>query len=417
MDLTYDQENALCSMKEWNELPKGDPDDLFYLLDGPAGSGKTTVMKYFINRIGTSGVGVSAPTHKAKKVIQQATGFTAHTIQKLLGLRPNVQMDKFDINRPQFDPIGEETINQFRIIIIDEASMLNADAHKLIVKRATVYGTKILFLGDEYQLPPINERIGAVFTKTTHRSRLTEIVRQANTNPNAKLLEIARRDIELNRDLLLQKLLEKGTNLIGDEGYHILNNKDFGNKLLEKFFNSQYEYNRDFIKYLAWTNKSVESWCVGLRKQIYGEAANEPFIVGEGLVGYNTIPVYRSNNLIENSEDYIITNVEVTTKSNVKGYKIEIKDSNNITRTVFMVHPDFITEYVVEADRLLEIAQRYKGRNWKKFYEYVQRHLLLYDIKKTDKQVRAIELKAYYKYDLMFKKDLYYAYGSTVHKS
>ena len=51
-------------------------------------------------------------------MIQKVTGYTGTTIQKLLGLRPNTDIEKFDINRPKFDPLGRDEIQYYKIIIL-----------------------------------------------------------------------------------------------------------------------------------------------------------------------------------------------------------------------------------------------------------------------------------------------------------
>ena len=41
------------------------------------------------------GIVVSAPTHKAKKVIKNTTGKQAETLHALLGLRPDLDLDQY----------------------------------------------------------------------------------------------------------------------------------------------------------------------------------------------------------------------------------------------------------------------------------------------------------------------------------
>ena len=144
MEYTDDQKIALDNMIAWstNNVWR-------HTLNGAAGTGKTTILKEFLNRvtIPRHRIAVSAPTHKAKKVVQDATNVRSFTIQKLLGLRPNVEMDDFNPHKPVFLPTAEEAIGDFKIVIIDEASMINKAAFELIEKRAKHHNTKILFVG------------------------------------------------------------------------------------------------------------------------------------------------------------------------------------------------------------------------------------------------------------------------------
>ena len=134
--LNEQQVGALEAMKTW----LADKEDLFFTLSGYAGTGKSTIVleliKYFKGENRWKRVAVSAPTHKAKKVIARTTKEDSFTIQKLLGLRPNTELENFDINNPQFDERAEKEIRNFKLLIIDEASMLNESLFDLIVKEA-----------------------------------------------------------------------------------------------------------------------------------------------------------------------------------------------------------------------------------------------------------------------------------------
>ena len=406
------QKKALDGLFKWIDLPFDDANDLFAVLEGPAGTGKTTVMRYFIKEIGTGGVGVSAPTHKAKKTIQNITGFKSETVQRILGLRPNVLLEKFDINKPQFDPLGEETIGSYKILIIDESSMLNADAFDLIVKRAAAYNVKILFLGDSYQLPPVNEHVSKVFVNVKHKFTLKTVVRQSFENPNTRLLLLCRRDIETGNDTMLSKLLAKGTNLTTDMGYHVVNNVDFGSAILKKYTDPEYSGNKDYIKYLAWTNKSVEAWCKGIRNHIFKLPNEEPFAEGEPLIGHNTVYT-KTGVLIENSEDYVIESfVKGESSFKIPGYYITMRTPEGSKTEIFVVDPYQYHEYIKVYDSLLASAQRIR-RLFKAFYAFKENHLLLYNIYKG----QCTGLTAKYYSDLVASRDLYYGYGSTVHKS
>ena len=149
MKNTEDQELALKKMLEWSTSPFNTVHDLLYTLDGAAGTGKTTIVKQFLNnlKVDKRKIAVTAPTHKAKKVIQAATGFPSQTIQKLLGLRPDINLDGFNPNRPVFNPIAEDEIQYYTYVVIDESSMFNQEAFKLICELAFKYKVRIIFMG------------------------------------------------------------------------------------------------------------------------------------------------------------------------------------------------------------------------------------------------------------------------------
>lgn len=148
---TEDQEKALDLLTNWYYNPK----DLFFTLSGRAGTGKTYLIKYLLDKVVRQPVCVSAPTHKAVRTIERSTGRTGKTLQSLHGLRPNVNLEDFDLQNVKFDQLGNPTMNNYKIIIIDECSMINAGLHELNVKRARDLNVKILYIGDPFQLPPV----------------------------------------------------------------------------------------------------------------------------------------------------------------------------------------------------------------------------------------------------------------------
>jgi len=154
-----EQTDALNKIKHW--LMNG---DLFFTLSGYAGTGKSTILKKILDNY-NGNVVVSAPTHKAKKVIANVTGKRGQTLHSLLGLRPDVNLDDFNPNDPQFNPIAEPKITDFSFVVIDEASMINQELYKLIHSNVLNSKTKVLFVGDPAQIPPVGEKESVVFNQ------------------------------------------------------------------------------------------------------------------------------------------------------------------------------------------------------------------------------------------------------------
>ena len=75
------QKHAINTLVDFvNNIPQT-PDDFFYTLQGYAGTGKSTIVREIIRKISRKRIVVSAPTHKAKKVIANFTGLKAETIR------------------------------------------------------------------------------------------------------------------------------------------------------------------------------------------------------------------------------------------------------------------------------------------------------------------------------------------------
>lgn len=396
--LTQHQQEALDKILTWQLIPNSP----FYRLVGSAGVGKTTVLNQFIkqNKISRNSIFVSAPTHKAKKVIETVTGLQGYTIQAILGLRPNTDIDNFDINRPQFDPLGEAMIRFCRILIIDEASMLNKDLYEMICSEAKHNGTKVLFVGDNKQLPPIKE-IASLAITAPDGVELKEIIRQAKDNPILDILSTLRDDIENNTNNYKLKLLE-GTKINEKgEGIILLDKSEFTALATEYFNSPEFNNNIDYCRFVAWTNDCVTAWNKFIRGTKFKEDGISP---NDIITGYKTITDEYGNSTIINSEDYLINSASlITTEEGIKVYLVKAV-SEGYGEIIFnLVHPEGLTKFL-EIERKLHIdALAKKGRYWKEYYKFKNRYLLKSNI--------------IHKERLLVQKDIDYAYCITVHKT
>lgn len=129
-------------------------------VSGPAGSGKTTIIRivheYFRERFVS--VVLAAPTGKAARRIKEATGIDAVTIHKLLEYnRPGERDEKtgkaLDVTQPKRD--RSNPLN-YKVVIVDEYAMVNHELHNNLLA-ALPSGGCLRAFGDIFQLPPIEE--------------------------------------------------------------------------------------------------------------------------------------------------------------------------------------------------------------------------------------------------------------------
>jgi len=284
VDYTNDQLNAIDSIINWSRSNNMEP----FTLSGFAGTGKTTILKDIVkNLLGT--VACTAPTHKAVRVVSNSIGVEGSTIQKLLGLRPNTDLANFDINRPQFDPLGNIYIKNYKYIIVDECSMINKSIFNLLINESKKYNVKILFVGDPYQLPPVGENYSKTFN-VPNLFNLTEIVRQELDNPLIKLLQLARNDVKNRSDKLIVYLNKRpeGYNEDTESGFIVANNGHFTQLIDEKFSSAEFERNIDFCRYTAFTNRSVLGTNNHIRTLLF-HGINDVLILDDLLTSYSTI--------------------------------------------------------------------------------------------------------------------------------
>lgn len=406
MKLTKDQKLGLDWLNKWVES-----NEPIATLSGFAGTGKTTLIDSFLKSY-TKRVAVTAPTHKAVSVISKILDRTGKTLHSLHGLRPNTNLATFDIDNVQFDPMGKPEIQDYSLIIIDECSMINSGLLALNNERAKLFNVKVLFVGDSYQLPPIGERLSAVF-QIDNIFRLTTVVRQAKNNPINTILELVRQDIDNNSTYLAVNHILKNPIAIkelsdGDKhGYALLGKEQFNEKLLIEFPSV---FNGKDIRYIAYENENVIEVNNYIRNHLIN--SSDILTVGDILTANsNTYDEFQSI-LISNSSDYEVISVEK--RDSDYGFEVFIVDLKDLT-----------TNALIPTVRVVN----HKSKSWKIYKEIL--HTFYFNAIQATNKTRGIKWRDYYnfktKYLQMLKidfgkrkivdRDLSYGYAITAHKS
>lgn len=118
---------------------------------GYAGSGKSTLIKFIISALDVdpeTEVCYVAFTGKAATVLQQKGCPNATTAHKLLYKARMLPNGKY-----KFTPKSNEELSQYKVIVVDEVSMLPSAMWHLLLS----HGIYIIAAGDPGQLPPIEE--------------------------------------------------------------------------------------------------------------------------------------------------------------------------------------------------------------------------------------------------------------------
>ncbi|TYR32880.1 AAA family ATPase [Mesorhizobium microcysteis] len=181
MQFSPQQDEALKAVARW--LKEGRK-PLFRLF-GYAGTGKTTLARYFAEHVDGQ-VQFAAFTGKAAQVLRAKGASNARTIHSLI-YRPRGEeavedetTGKTSIN-PTFSLNRQSPIAKAALVVVDECSMVDEQLGRDLMS----FGTPILVLGDPAQLPPISG--GGFFTEHDPDHLLTEIHRQARDNPIIRL--------------------------------------------------------------------------------------------------------------------------------------------------------------------------------------------------------------------------------------
>ena len=409
MELTVEQKRVVKDLNKWvnDESPNA---PMMAVLSGYAGTGKTTALKTFLAGY-KKRVAVSAPTHKAVYVASTILGRKGQTLHSLHGLRPDVNLAKFDIDNIQFNPLGTATIDLYKLVIIDEAPMINKGVLELNAQRAELFNVKILFVGDALQLPPVGEVEGAAFKLPT-QFKLTTVMRQHEENPVGYVMELLRNDIKNNSTYdAVNYMLKHPINTLKIDGvvsgYAILSKANFTDKLLDDF--PRVKQGKD-IMFMSFTNETV----IDTNSYIRNNLIRSNLIVAEGDMLTSNINTYDEFQqvVLTNSSDYIVDSVEQI----ISDYDFEIFVVNLRNRlTNAIVPPIKIVDHTNEKgfERYKELLRvfrndalntrgRARGAKWYAYFTfkstYLQMIQLTLDGKKLD-------------------RDISYGYATTIHKA
>ncbi|WP_215540536.1 exodeoxyribonuclease V subunit alpha [Borreliella bavariensis] len=223
----------------------------FFLLSGGPGTGKTTTINYILKAINQTLnnkkkrlVAITAPTGKASLRLQTSIDYSfknleieCNTIQKLLGI-------KFINKKNLYD---EENQLNFDVIIIDEASMVDAYTFLKLLK-ATPITTKLIIVGDKNQLPSVNE--GNVYSSLLG-------IKKINNDNVEDLKENFRSNKEIN--LLSKAIYKEDSTLICK---YINNNKNIKLKEIEKI-----NLKKDLIEYINNSYRKIPTFNLKLLKE------------------------------------------------------------------------------------------------------------------------------------------------------
>ncbi len=398
-------------------------DDKDYIvgLTGAGGTGKTFIMNYIIEhcKYVSSVIKCTSSTHKACRVFSQALkGRKVDTIQSTFGLRLDLKLEDFDPVHPQFNPVATPKLDDIRLLIIDEASMLPAKLVTFICNKCKELHIKLIFMGDSSQLSPVNEVKSIAFSRCHPIYELTEIVRQKEDNPINILLNLLRNDIK-NKTYTFLEYLEKhkNTNYLNNEGegFTICGYNDFTNSITNHFSNEEYTKDIDMYRIVAYTNVCVASWNNFIRNTIIKDCDKAIITKNDLIMSYETIVDEFLDIVINNSEEYIVNDI-VNFKDTTYGFKgflvkFQLVHGGKITKPLFVIdHKDKYTilKYNTVITDLIKNAKLAnsgtRATKWREYYNFKRKYLLAANIVNKDGRI-------------IYSRDLDYGFAITSHKS
>lgn len=276
-------------------------------LSGYAGTGKTSLMEMIAKKGQKQNrpVMFCATTNKAAAVLNDRVskaGFKASTLNKVFGINVEVDSSKAYNARNLVNVLKDVDIMPGTTIIIDEASMINEENYKILNDIAKEHRLKIIYVGDEAQLAPVNEdKISKVFRNGKGKViRLTQVER---TDDNAILKEATaiRNGEPLSK---VSSFNSKGEGVAYISSQH----QEAINEVIDKYVKGL-KQNPNYFRILAYTNKAVTAYNNQVR-ELLGYDSPIPH-VGEPMTGYaNWGYEWRTKSYrFINSESYKVTQV------------------------------------------------------------------------------------------------------------
>lgn len=234
---------------------------------GEGGTGKTTSVMEAAQRLLDAGLKVlfTAPTNKAVKQLEKSArryGLTMdnvafQTLHSAMGLAmlPSEE-NKIAVRS------GKGVLMLFDVIVVDEASMLSSRAlFDHLLPQADEHNVKILFMGDDMQLPPVKEQKSKAF-EVFDKVRLTIVERQAGDSGILTLNAPLREAIKNGKRFMSPEEYGPGVEVVQAANFL-------------KYVVSQFDENTDLDeqRVLAWRNSRVNEINAAIRRKIYGKDA------------------------------------------------------------------------------------------------------------------------------------------------
>ena len=224
-----------------------------------------------------------APTHKAVGVLRSylagaglsPTWFPS-TIHRLLRLKLKRQRD---IERCEETEQTAVALEHLGLVLIDEASMVDSTLLEISLRCAHPFRTRLVFVGDPAQLPPVGEPVSPVFSLgRASRAELRQVVR--HQGPVLRLASGLRQgDLPCRRPPPLPPI----RNASGQVA--LLERHEWLAAAQAALRRSAETDNPDLARILCYTNRSLEQLVPIARRALHGEMADQlPVLPGEVLI-------------------------------------------------------------------------------------------------------------------------------------
>jgi hypothetical protein len=363
--LTDDQKNASDAFLDFLV-----GEDTFFTIQGAAGTGKSFLIRHLLETFYSKysayclllqkdvkhfDIKITATTNKAVNVVEEFLGdiqqkhnnIEVRTIYSLLGLKVtnNYKTGKTELtfNGNKSNYFQEAFGSMIPLVFIDEASFISEELQSII--EGTVpknSGTKIVYIGDKYQLAPVGQSFSVMDYVKCDNAILSKIVRNSG-----HILHTGTQFRHTVESGIFKPIAYNQNDVVHMDGPNF-------KAAVEASFTDRL-WNPSKSKVLAWTNVRVQEYNQFIRTTLH-----KPKLFTEGEVAVTNEFIKGSGSSTWNVD----SEVQITKIHNVKtelhgvmGYMVEID----------FAYVGFMPENIQDAKAAMK--QFAADKDWKKYFE------------------------------------------------
>lgn len=419
--ITYNKEQQSAIVNAVSFLKTNTDPTQYYVIEGKAGTGKTTIAKEILKEFEDEQIYVAAVSHKAKGVIKSSFGDDTRgkkffSIAGLLGMKGindnDTQTTKFQVGLkvPLLD-------NPPALLVIDEASMITEDVLKKIIDINSSLSRpfQMLFLGDIGQIQPIRDEQSEFYRthkdllnkksdifNSKHKSKLITRVRQGEANP---ILPYA--------DYFWENSQKENSEL--NPTQHIVRNNQITDKGSLLFSNSESEVLNSVIKAVK---NAVEKGLTNHVKIVTYHVNEKTELnqkIHEALFGKDSD--YSKGDMLILNSPYDLPDVNATMENSSE---IQIKSIQDEDTDEFGVHTLYLetngTAYTGTGNEQKDCVIQVVSRNDIGLYNQKLQELASYAKRQTNRALKKQAWSDFWEYKGRYA-DVDFGYAITAHKS
>ena len=419
--ITYNKEQQSAIVNAVSFLKTNTDPTQYYVIEGKAGTGKTTIAKEILKEFEDEQIYVAAVSHKAKGVIKSSFGDDTRgkkffSIAGLLGMKGindnDTQTTKFQVGLkvPLLD-------NPPALLVIDEASMITEDVLKKIIDINSSLSRpfQMLFLGDIGQIQPIRDEQSEFYRthkdllnkksdifNSKHKSKLITRVRQGEANP---ILPYA--------DYFWENSQKENPEL--NPTQHIVRNNQITDKGSLLFSNSESEVLNSVIKAVKNAVKKGLTNHVKIVTYHVNEKTELNQKIHEALFGKDSD--YSNGDMLILNSPYDLPDVNATMENSSE---IQIKSIQDTDVDEFGVHTLYLetngTAYTRTGNEQKDCVIQVVSRNDIGLYNQKLQELASYAKRQTNRALKKQAWSDFWEYKGRYA-DVDFGYAITAHKS